>query len=253
MVTTSETQRPPKRADLTIVVPAFNEAKVLPKTLGLVQRSRDKAHARGFSTELIVVDNASTDNTAQVARHGGATVVSEQEPGIGRARNAGAAAASGESFFFLDADTDIGVDAISEICQALEDPTTVGGAPATQYEYKKRALRPYMAMWSVVARIRRMSQGVGQFVRADAFRDVGGYDPTLRMAEDTDFYWRLQSYAKSRGKVVTYLPETVIMPSPRRLDEWPIWKTVLLTNPIVTRLFLRSQWFWRAWREETVR
>jgi hypothetical protein len=73
------------------------------------------------------------------------------------------------------------------------------------------------------------------------------------MAEDTEFNWRLRKLASWRGGHTTYLHDTVIVPSSRRLDEWPIWRTILMTNPVTTRLFLGSAHFWRAWREDAVR
>ncbi len=244
----------PQLAPISVVIPAYNEELILGATLAAVFIACERvSESRREAPEVIVVDNASTDDTAEIAARAGATVVRADTPGIAVARNAGAAAASASRLFFLDADTWIPPDSLIEVISALEPATCIGGAPATEYRYRKRALRPYMAMWKVVARRRNMSQGVGQFVSAEAFRALGGYDETLHMAEDSDFYWRLQAYAKARGAHVRYLLEVTIVPSSRRLDGWPVWKTVLWTNPITTRLMLRSRRFWRGWRESAVR
>lgn len=244
----------PELAPISVVIPAYNEGAILATTLAAVLLACQRViESGGAAPEVLVVDNASTDDTAAVARAAGVAVVHARTPGIAVARNAGAAAASASRLFFVDADTWIPPNALVAVISALDDPTCVGGAPATEYRYRKRSLRPYMAMWKVVARYRKMSQGVGQFVSVEAFSAVAGYDETLHMAEDSDFYWRLQAYATVTGKRVQYLAEITIVPSSRRLDEWPVWRTILWTNPITTRLMLRSRRFWRGWREDSVR
>lgn len=239
---------------ISIVVPAFDEELALPGTLVALQEACAVYEASGLGTaEIIVVDNASRDDTGRVAREVGVRVIVEPTPGVAHARNAGAAIASAPWLFFVDADTWVPPDTLTAIDTAMRVEACIGGAPATRYEYRKHILRPYMEMWKVVARLRHMTQGVGQFVTAEAFAAIGGYPTDLRMGEDSEFNWRLQRFAGQRGQHTAYLVDTVIVPSSRRLDQWPVWKTVLMTNPLTTRLFLRSAWFWKSWREGGVR
>src|SRR6185369_12224787 len=91
------------RLKLSVVVPAFNEERLLVATLDSI-----KAAAQGlgdWNWELVVCDNNSTDRTAEVARAAGAKVVFEPHNQISRARNTGAAAATGEWLLFVDADS----------------------------------------------------------------------------------------------------------------------------------------------------
>jgi glycosyltransferase involved in cell wall biosynthesis len=81
---------------VSLIIPALNEAACLAELLG--ELPPDTAH------ELIVVDNGSTDATAEVARRAGATVVVEPRRGYGYACAAGAAASSGELLVFMDGD-----------------------------------------------------------------------------------------------------------------------------------------------------
>jgi glycosyltransferase involved in cell wall biosynthesis len=235
---------------ISVVIPSYNEERALPGTLAALAAARE---AYAGEAEVIVVDNASTDQTATVAQGAGVRVVHEPRRGIGFARNTGAAVASAPVLFFVDADTWVPPGVLIAIDLALRDERCIGGAPATRYDYRKRSLRPYMELWKVVARARHMTQGVGQFVTTEAFRALGGYPTDLWMAEDTEFNWRLRRLARWRGENTAYLGDTVIVPSSRRLDEWPVWKTILWTNPITTRLFLRSASFWKGWRENAVR
>lgn len=236
------------------MIPAFNEEAALPGSLTALRKACDVYAVSGLGeAEVILVDNASSDTTAQVARAAGVRVVHEARPGIAYARNAGATVASAPWLFFLDADTWVPPEVLVAVDAAMRGAGCIGGAPATRYDYRKRSLRPYMEMWKLVARVRHMTQGVGQFVTAEAFAAIGGYPTDLQMAEDSEFNWRLRRLARQRGEHTVYLVDTVIVPSSRRLDEWPVWKTVLMTNPLTTRLFLRSAWFWKGWRENAVR
>jgi glycosyltransferase involved in cell wall biosynthesis len=76
---------------LSVILPAFNEARALPATLAALAEARRRVRLQfGHETELLVVDNASTDATAEIARHAGAGVVSEPFRNVARARNIGA-------------------------------------------------------------------------------------------------------------------------------------------------------------------
>src|SRR5688572_27455214 len=92
----------------SFIVPAHDEAPLIQATL---QSIRDAADACGFPYECIVVDDDSTDNTAQVARACGACVVPVAFRHIAATRNAGAAAALGARLCFVDADTRAAFDA----------------------------------------------------------------------------------------------------------------------------------------------
>ena len=94
--------------NLSVIIPAFNEADYLPSTLDSIQRASERLRDRAdVEVEVIVVDNNSTDETAAVAEAMGATVVRETVQGIGRARNRGASAAEGDVLVFVDADVTV--------------------------------------------------------------------------------------------------------------------------------------------------
>lgn len=85
---------------ISIVIPAFNEAKNIQKCLQSL-----KAQDYSGETEIIVVDNNSSDNTADLARQEGAMVVFEKQAGVIFAREAGTRAASGQIIVQTDADS----------------------------------------------------------------------------------------------------------------------------------------------------
>ena len=90
---------------ISIVVPAFNEELLLGATLENIKNSAQSFTACGWDVEIIVCDNNSTDKTAEIARAAGATVVFEPVNQIARARNSGAAVATGDWLVFVDADS----------------------------------------------------------------------------------------------------------------------------------------------------
>ncbi|NQZ69946.1 MAG: glycosyltransferase, partial [Lentisphaeria bacterium] len=89
--------------DYSVIIPAYNEEKLLPDTLASLKEKM--SDVTDYSGEIIVVDNNSTDATAEVAKAAGAIVVFEEHRQIARARNAGGQIAKGRYLIFLDADT----------------------------------------------------------------------------------------------------------------------------------------------------
>ena len=81
-----------KPVKVSIIIPAFNEERLLGQSLAQINLARAAFANRAWDSELIVCDNNSTDGTAEIARSAGATVVFEPVNQIGRARNRGAAA-----------------------------------------------------------------------------------------------------------------------------------------------------------------
>ncbi|MEZ0092699.1 glycosyltransferase involved in cell wall biosynthesis [Streptacidiphilus sp. EB129] len=104
---------------LSVVIPALNEAANLPTVMASIPV--DGLRDAGWSTEVVVVDNASTDDTADVARALGARVVEQPLRGYGNAYHAGFEAATGEVIATGDADCTYPFDALPELLRTLVD------------------------------------------------------------------------------------------------------------------------------------
>lgn len=102
---------------LSVVIPAYNEAENIPAVLESIPLG-ELAEA-GWTTEVIVVDNASTDGTGDLARQHGAKVVFQPEPGYGNAYKAGFQAASGEVIATGDADRTYPFDMLPQLLDVL--------------------------------------------------------------------------------------------------------------------------------------
>ena len=240
--------------DLSIIIPAFNEARYLPGTLESIQRSSEHLRAKTeVGVELIVVDNNSTDETASVAEDAGATVVPEPVQGIGRARNRGARAATSEVLVFVDADVRVPVTLLEAIHEAMSDPDCLGGGAEVDYRPRRAIMRLYLRFWRRLARLTSMVQGPTQFCRRSAFDSVGGYDERVWIGEDVDFFWSLRKLARKTRQSVHIVRCPRVVPSTRRFDKLPVWRVLLFTNPLFIALFRRWKAVWPDWYERPIR
>jgi glycosyltransferase involved in cell wall biosynthesis len=99
-----------KGLKLTVIIPCLNEEQGIERVL---------EHMPSFVDEVIVVDNGSTDRTAEVARSYGATVIREEVRGYGRSYKRGFAHATGDVIITLDGDHSYPVDALSYLLEAF--------------------------------------------------------------------------------------------------------------------------------------
>jgi glycosyltransferase involved in cell wall biosynthesis len=239
---------------ISVIIPAFNEERFLPQTLEHLQLAEEHLGVvPDRDVEIIVVDNASSDRTVEIALAAGTRVIPIPEHNIARVRNAGASAATGDLLIFLDADTLVPGILLSRIVQVMEEPTCLGGAADTDYQPARPSIRAYVRLWRLIGLCLGMAQGALQFCRRDAFTALRGYDETIYMGEDVDFYWRLSKLAKARGQHIQFLRDVRVVPSCRRFDRWPTWRTLIKTNPLYITLFRRRQSAWRGWYSEVPR
>lgn len=240
--------------NLSVIIPAFNEAGYLPSTLDSVQRASEHLRDRtGVDVEVIVVDNNSTDETAAVAEGMGATVVRETVQGIGRARNCGADVAEGDVLVFVDADVTVPVTLLEVVHEAMSDPDCIGGGVDVEYRPRRAVIRLYLRCWRQLARLTGMVQGATQFCRRSAFEAVGGYDENVWIGEDVDFLWSLKKPASETGRHIHVVRSPRVLPSTRRFDKMPVWRVLLFTNPLFIALFRRWKAAWSDWYKRPIR
>src|SRR5262245_31442195 len=109
---------------ISFIVPAYNEEQLIGATLEALKLAVIDLH---LNYELIVVDDASSDETAAVSRNAGARVVRVAYRQIAAARNAGAREAKGDIFIFVDADTVVNADVVNAAVRALRNGAVGGG------------------------------------------------------------------------------------------------------------------------------
>jgi glycosyltransferase involved in cell wall biosynthesis len=197
---------------ISFIVPAYNEETELPATLAAI-RAAVSVVDQPFET--IVVDDASTDATAEIAEQEGARVVSINRRQIAAARNAGAHAARGEYLFFVDADTRINGTHVNKALTALGAGYIGGGARGVMDGVIPLWSRIFL--WAFCTLYFGLNLGAGAFLFTTRrnFQATGGFDEQYFAGEEV--YFSLALRKLGRFKV---LPEPVLT-SGRKLRMYP--------------------------------
>lgn len=202
---------------ISIIIPAFNEEKLIGETLEHIRASASAFEQLGWVVETVVCDNNSTDRTSELARTAGAKVVFEPINQISRARNAGAAAATGDWLVFVDADSHPSDALFADVAEAIQSGRVLAGG--STIAIAEKYLVPQMAVrgWNLLSRVRRWAAGSFIFCEAASFREIGGFSTELFVSEEIDLSKRLQQLARRRGKRMTILHRHPIVTSVRKL------------------------------------
>lgn len=202
---------------VSIIVPAFNEEKLLPASLRSIAAATEAFRARGWETELIVCDNNSTDRTAEVARAGGAQVVFEPVNQIARARNAGAAVATGDWLVFVDADSHPSRELFADTADAVTSGRYLGGGVTVRLDEFFVGMSFFTWLWNCTSRLKKWCAGSYIFCDGRAFREIGGFSSEFFVSEELDFSKRLSALAKSKGQRLVILTRHPLVTSARKM------------------------------------
>jgi glycosyltransferase involved in cell wall biosynthesis len=203
-------------ADYSIIIPAYNEDAELPATLAAIHTAIASQKLKG---ECIVVDNNSTDKTAEVAQKAGADkIVFEPENQISRARNTGAKASQGRFLIFVDADTRIDPALLSEALALLESGSYVGGGAVISFEDNVGIIgNVAITVWGKISQWTRTAAGSFLFCRRDAFEEIGGFDLKLYASEEVRLSRQLRQWGKLRGLNFEIINQVAARTSARKL------------------------------------
>jgi glycosyltransferase involved in cell wall biosynthesis len=188
---------------ISFVVPAHDEAELIGRTLSALHES---ARTVGEPYEIIVVDDASTDGTGELATKHGARLVGVNFRRIAATRNAGARAAAGERLFFVDADTVVLQRPLRAAIRVLRAGAQGGGA-AVRFDGPVPLYARFLEAVAlpILLPLLRMAPGCFLFCSRRAYDAAGGFDETLAWSEEVSFANRL----KRQGRFVL-LREAVI-------------------------------------------
>ncbi|MDX1584659.1 MAG: glycosyltransferase, partial [Thermoanaerobaculia bacterium] len=180
------------------------------------------------AVEVIVADNESTDETAEIARSRGCEVVHVEKRIIAAVRNGGAAKARGEILAFVDADMQIHPDTFNVIDDLAGSGTVVAGATGFRFERSSYALKlTYQFLIIITSMLtRQMSREVPTgvfFCLRSAFEEIGGYDEGLHYAEDVDIILRLKKFGRRRRMRFVCGTDAKAIFSTRKFDRYGDW------------------------------
>lgn len=203
---------------LSVIVPARNEAAALGGTLRSLLIA---ARTAGGPVEIIVVDSASTDGTAELARSfaaaGPVRVATADRPGAARARNLGAELATGDVLIFVDADTQVPADAFARTLAHVRDGYHGGLTRLGALDGGRRA-RLWWGFWNRVrglpiARAKAMSAFM--FSTHDAFDTFGPFDESVQISEEWPL---LAGLWRARRDRFHYDRDLTVYSSARRME-----------------------------------
>lgn len=207
--------------DITLIICAHNEESVIGETVDVARK-----YSRGKFKEIIVVDNASVDRTAGVAREHGARVVFEPEKGLPSARQCGFENSTGEYLAYIDADTLITpkwIDIVETTFAKRPDIVSLSG-PRRYFGAVWYRVWLLNAMWYVSPLgyyvVGYMILGGNFVVKRAALEKIGGFDRSIKFyGEDTDLARRLSKVGKTLFKMNFYA-----YASARRFESEGMWK-----------------------------
>lgn len=206
----------------SVIIPAYNEAKYLPRLLDSIELGRANYSGGRDEIEVIVADNDSTDRTAEIAAAHGARVVHVAKRRIAAARNGGARVARGETLCFIDADSAIHPLTFNEVDQAMKTGRYVWGVTGATMERMSFAL--FVTYWMFMPMVFLTGLDIGfSFCRREDFEAVGGYDESRLYAEDVLLPLALRRLGRARGQGLTRLPRVKALGCTRKFDQFGEW------------------------------
>jgi glycosyltransferase involved in cell wall biosynthesis len=234
---------------ISVVVPAFNEERLLGESLAQIKSAAQAFAQRGWDFELIVCDNNSTDRTAEIARAAGATVVFEPVNQIARARNSGAAAATGDWLIFVDADSRPNAGLFAEVAGQISSGRCLAGGVTVRMDEKHLAAGFATWLWNCASRMGRLLAGSFIFCETAAFRKIGGFSKELFAAEELELSRRLRRLARETNRKIVILHHHPLITSARKMrlytmrDHLKLLVRVLFNRRALTRRESCTLWY----------
>ena len=224
---------------LSLIVPAHNEERYLPRLLDSVERARFAFSGGAEAIETIVADNASSDRTAEIAAARGCRVVRVERRSIAAARNGGAAVATGEILCFTDADGFVHPRTFEVIDTAMASGRFVAGATGVTMVRWSPGIAATFVLALPLLWVTGFDTGV-VFCRRDDFEAVGGYDESLRYAEDVALLLALRRLGDRDGRRLARLHGVKAIASTRKFDEHGDWHYFTRMPPLAWRMLFRK-------------
>ena len=218
---------------ISVIIPAFNEERLLAGTLTRVKSAMEVFTRRRWASELVVCDNNSTDRTAEIARAAGATVVFEPINQIARARNSGAAAATGDWLIFVDADSHPSAELLADVAEQIESGRCLAGGSTVRMDERFLLAGFFTWTWNWSSRLGRWLAGSFIFVEATGFRKIGGFNNELFAAEELDLSKRLKQLAKKEGRKIVILHRHPLVTSARKMRLYTVWDQLKLVTHVL--------------------
>ena len=220
---------------ISVVIPAHNEQEFIGAAV-----ASSRASLQGYDYEILVVADACSDATVEIANEAGAKVFEVDLRQISRVRNAGAQEAAGDLLVFLDADTLLSPELVSAALEAVEQGA-VGGSACIRFDRSDSVFGWFLgSFFGWVCRLFSLAAGCFVFCDRQVFERVGGFDEKVFATEE----WLFSQALKKQGRFVIVGPR--VTTSARKLSQFTPWQ--LASELLRTSLggFRRPSRLWYA-------
>jgi glycosyltransferase involved in cell wall biosynthesis len=204
--------------DLSVIIPAFNEEALIGQTIDRIKLAISKVQGTGFSWEIIVCDNNSTDQTADVALQRGARLTFEPINQISKARNTGAEIARGKWLLFVDADTYPGKELMQDVVKIIAGGRHIGCGATVEVVEGTLLNKLRMERLNPLFRLFNWCGGAFILCQREAFQSISGFSTALYAYEEIDFIIRLKRFGRKRGLKFIVLHRHPVITSGRKGD-----------------------------------
>jgi glycosyltransferase involved in cell wall biosynthesis len=204
---------------VSVIVPTYQEEKYIENCLRALRNQDYKG-----KYEIIVADSMSKDKTVKIAKKHADKVILVKKKGPSAGRNAGAREAKGEILLFVDADTMLLPNVITEVVKCLRKRGVIGvSIPLITDDLKKNIYYfTSLGLYYLLTKVNLQPVYAVCFAcKKESFIKAGGFDEKLYVAEDVEFGQRLKKIGK-----IYYLTNTFAITSARRLKKWNVLKIV---------------------------
>lgn len=211
---------------ISFIIPAHNEENWITPCLNSIESAMQSVDEE---YELIVVSDASTDSTEEMAQECGAQIIRVNHRQVSAVRNEGVDRSTGDLLFFVDADTQINPKALMEGLDILKSGA-VGGGCLFKFDYKIPGWAKMFHRFGLfVGKIMNMTGGCFVFCTREAFYKIGGFSTKLHAGEDMAFVQALKSVGQFK------LTPSPVTTSARKLSVVGFWEVFTLVLTILIK------------------
>jgi glycosyltransferase involved in cell wall biosynthesis len=211
---------------VSIIIPAKNEEKTLPKTIKSIKKSVN------VPFELIVVDNNSTDKTSTIAKQLGAKVYKQKEPSIAKTRNLGAKKANAPLLLFIDADTKISRKLFETSFKKLKTEKIKAVSCFSSFTKYPKLSSYGVWFFNLASKIVKLGMGQFIFIKKEVFK---GFDEELYAFEDLNLINQIKSKYGYKSVYINYIP---VKTSPRKFEDGH--DTALFLQQMISFMFNKN-------------
>ncbi|OED40528.1 hypothetical protein ACH42_16085 [Endozoicomonas sp. (ex Bugula neritina AB1)] len=190
---------------LSFIIPAYNEEQFIKRSIQSIQSNVEGI----YDYEIIVVDNASTDNTANIARELGVAVISTPHKfTISAVRNTGVEISQGDILIFIDGDVylhDSWIDHVPPVLEQIKSSSVVAGSVYAVDPDASWVAKAWFQPWYQKQEQVTFINGGHMLLSRELFQQIGGFDVSFETGEDYEFCER----ARSVGAVVANLESLI--------------------------------------------